>query len=233
MHRIYHIASYKVKGRFINPHHPCAFAVIHCGYDTRKVGILMGAQPAQIIPSGIEIMRLNATIQDLENTPADGYRYELLKGVLFRMPLAKEYHGAICMLIGTELAIYCKAHGMWGQVVDNAGHDFSSPTLGATVLGPDIAVSASPIKSYGPYRKTPPLLAVEVASPSDSHPYLADRAHLFLAAGVPLVWVMWPEAKTVDVWTPPAATVTLALQDTLDGGTVLPGLMLPVADIFP
>ncbi len=193
----------------------------------------MVAQPLTIVSSGIEIIRLNATLQDLANTPNDEYSYELLKGVLFRMPSPKEHHGAICVLISTELAIYCKAHGMRGQVVDNAGYDFSSPTLGATVLGPDVAVSASPAKSYGPYSKTPPLLAVEVASPSDSHLYLTDKAQLYLTAGVSLVWVVWPDTQTVDVWTAPTTFVTLTPQDTLNGGTVLPGLAILVADIFP
>jgi Uma2 family endonuclease len=193
----------------------------------------MVTQSLPTISSGIEIVRLNATIQDVENTPNDGYRYELLKGVLFRMPSPKEHHGAICVLISTELAVYCKAHGMRGQVVDNAGYDFSSPTLGTTVLGPDVAVSASPAKSYGPYSKTPPLLAIEVASPSDSRLYLADKAQLYITAGVPLVWVVWPDTQTVDVWTPPATFVTLTTHDTLNGGILLPGLAILVADIFP
>ncbi len=183
--------------------------------------------------SNKELFRLDASMQDLASTPDDGYRYELVKGVLFRLPPPKEHHGAICMLLGAALVLYCNAHGMRGQVVDNAAYDFSSATLGATVLGPDLAVSAAPAKSYEPYSKVPPLLAVEVASPSDTRPYLADRARLYLEAGVLLVWVVWPETQTVDVWTPPAAMVTLDAQATLDGGTVLPGLTILVADIFP
>lgn len=193
----------------------------------------MAVNPVPAMLSGREIIRLNATIQDLENTPEDGYRYELLKRVLFRMPSPKEYHGAICMLLGAALVQYCNAHGMRGQVVDNAGYDLSSPAAGATVLGPDLAVSVSPVKGYGPYSKIPPLLAVEVASPSDSHLYLSDKAQLYVAAGVQLVWVVWPTTQTVDVWTPPAVLVIRGLQDVLDGGSVLPGLVVPVADIFP
>jgi Uma2 family endonuclease len=198
-----------------------------------KVGIEMIAQPAPTVSCGIEIVRLDATIRDLENMPDDGYRHELLRGVLYRMPSPKEYHGAICSLIGIELGMYCNTHGMRGQVVDNAGYDFTCNDPKPTVLGPDIAISASPAKGYGPYSKIPPLLAVEVASPSDSHPYLTDKARLFLAAGVQVVWGVWPETQTVDVWTQPAIQKTYTINDILDGGTVFPDMAIPVADIFP
>jgi Uma2 family endonuclease len=193
----------------------------------------MAAHAWQTVSSGIELVRLNATVHDLEHTPDDGYHYELLRGVLFRMPSPKEYHGAICMLLGAALVQYCNTHGMRGQVVDNAGFDFSSPTTGATVLGPDIAVTSSAVTAYGPYRTIPPLLAVEVASPSDSRPYLADRAHLYIAAGVMLVWVVWPDTHTVDIWTTSKTVLTLGMQEILDGETVLPGLAIPIAEIFP
>ncbi len=90
-----------------------------------------------------------------------------------------------------------------------------------------------PQKNYGPYGKVPPLLAVEVASPSDSRLYLADKAQLYLGAGVQIVWVVWPDTQTVDVWTPPALQVTRHLQDTLNEGSLFPGLAIPIADIFP
>jgi hypothetical protein len=50
---------------------------------------------------------------------------------------------------------------------------------------------------------------------------------------VRLVWVVWPARLTVDVWEQ-GATVprTLAGQDELDGGDVVPGFRLPLPSIW-
>jgi Uma2 family endonuclease len=54
-----------------------------------------------------------------------------------------------------------------------------------------------------------------------------------LAAGVRLAWEIDPRARTVAIYVspePPAAVLTAA--DTLDGGAVLPGFALPLANLF-
>ncbi|MCU0515162.1 MAG: Uma2 family endonuclease, partial [Anaerolineae bacterium] len=54
----------------------------------------------------------------------------------------------------------------------------------------------------------------------------------YLAAGV-VVWVVDPSARTVEVYAPGAVPQLLTPADTLTGEPVLPGLRLPVQDIFP
>lgn len=54
----------------------------------------------------------------------------------------------------------------------------------------------------------------------------------YLRHGVRLVWVVDPRAETVTVHRPDADAFTLGAGDVLDGGDVLPGFILPVADIF-
>ncbi len=76
---------------------------------------------------------------------------------------------------------------------------------------------------------------VEVASPNQHRPGIADKARRYLAAGVRLVWIVWPSRQEVDVWRPdemgqPAATVGSG--EALDGEDVLPGFTYPLGRLF-
>jgi Uma2 family endonuclease len=55
---------------------------------------------------------------------------------------------------------------------------------------------------------------------------------MYLQAGVRLVWLVDPASRTVSVFRPDAAPRTLGEGDILDGGDILPGFSLPVAEIF-
>ena len=55
---------------------------------------------------------------------------------------------------------------------------------------------------------------------------------MWLRYGVDLVWVVQPDTRTVDVYEPGRAVMTLNEHDTLDGLAVLPGFICAVSDIF-
>ena len=79
-----------------------------------------------------------------------------------------------------------------------------------------------------------PDLVVEVASPNQYRPEMAAKALRYLAAGVQLIWVVWPKRREVDVWLPGAEkpAVTLTSGDALDGLHVLLGFIYPLAELF-
>jgi Uma2 family endonuclease len=56
----------------------------------------------------------------------------------------------------------------------------------------------------------------------------------YAKAGVKLVWYVDPERKEVDVYPKgnPKRKKTLGVNDTLDGGDVLPGFAVKVARLF-
>ena len=48
-----------------------------------------------------------------------------------------------------------------------------------------------------------------------------------------LVWVVWPERRELDAWTPGAQTPrTLRGADVLDAGDVVPGFRLPLNEVW-
>jgi Uma2 family endonuclease len=78
-----------------------------------------------------------------------------------------------------------------------------------------------------------PDLAVEVLSPGNTRGEMLHKRRDYFAAGVILVWEVDPPTQTVAVYSrADAADRVLGPQDTLDGGTVLPGFTLPLADLF-
>jgi Uma2 family endonuclease len=54
----------------------------------------------------------------------------------------------------------------------------------------------------------------------------------YFFAGTKLVWFIDPDTRTAQIFTAPDQLVTLKETDILDGGSVLPGFQLPLADLF-
>jgi Uma2 family endonuclease len=181
------------------------------------------------------------TADTLLSLSASGADYELVEGRLVKMTPVGGQHGDILLELGAVLRQFVRA-GSLGEVVGgDVGFILSQPGDPETVLAPDIAyVSAS----HAPRRGTPewsefwrtvPDLVVEIVSPSQYQPQMNDKARAWLAAGVRLVWVVWPALRRVDVWRSGSSepVAMLGTSDTLDGQGVLPGLSYPLADLFP
>src|SRR5207249_957331 len=78
-----------------------------------------------------------------------------------------------------------------------------------------------------------PDLAVEVSSRHDLAEELVQKLTEYFQAGVRLVWVIYPKQRLVYVYESPTQVRGLTQSDELDGGTVLPGFRLPLANLFP
>ena len=77
-----------------------------------------------------------------------------------------------------------------------------------------------------------PDLAVEVLSEGNTETEMANKLQEYFRAGVQLVWYVYPETRTVQVYTSPSDVRLLAEDDTLDGATVLPGFRLSIREWF-
>jgi Uma2 family endonuclease len=71
-----------------------------------------------------------------------------------------------------------------------------------------------------------------VISPSDRKADIAQKQALYAKAGVPLVWWVDPDRKTVTVHRLGQAPETIETTGVLDGGDVLPGFELPLRSAF-
>jgi len=181
-------------------------------------------------------------VADLEHLPDDQYTYEIVEGELLRLPGSGVEASVIAMRLGIALGSYVLPLGL-GEVLGADGtYDLTQPgDPKDTALVPDVSfVLAGRLPAIGTpaakgYAKLAPDLVAEVASPNQYRPEMNTKAHLYLARGVRLVWVIWPSRQEVDVWRPvvPTAPVaTLTLNDRLDGLDVVSGFTYPLAKLF-
>lgn len=82
------------------------------------------------------------------------------------------------------------------------------------------------------YIPVAPDLVVERVSPTDRARDIAAKMELYRRAGVPLVWWVRPATRTVTVYRDGRLEAELGEGAELDGGDVLPGFRLAVAEIF-
>ena len=77
-----------------------------------------------------------------------------------------------------------------------------------------------------------PDLSVEFVSRTDHAIELLEKVHEYFAAGTQLVWVVYPSVGQVYVYSSTTEVRILGRADSLDGGEVLPGFVLPLAELF-
>jgi Uma2 family endonuclease len=80
--------------------------------------------------------------------------------------------------------------------------------------------------------KVIPTLAVEVLSKSNTKAEIDRKLRDFFSAGVKLAWVIDPKTLAAKVYTTAVRFKELGPDGVLDGGRVLPGFKLPLADLF-
>lgn len=75
-------------------------------------------------------------------------------------------------------------------------------------------------------------LMVEIVSEGNTKREMARKRREYFAAGARLVWIVDPDARTVDVYTDPKDRLTLTVSDVLTGEPVMPGFALPLKELF-
>ena len=108
---------------------------------------------------------------------------------------------------------------------------------GGRLRMPDVSFIAAAQVPGGRFPSEPvptlfPDLAVEVLSPGNTAREMEVKRADYFNAGTRLVWMIDPATRTVEVFTSPESSHRLTATDTLDGGDALPGLTLPVAEVF-
>ena len=77
-----------------------------------------------------------------------------------------------------------------------------------------------------------PDLTVEVISRNNTRKEMEEKLKEYFEKGVRLVWYVRPKAREVDVYTAPDHFTRLTASMILDGGEVLPGFSVAVAELF-
>jgi len=141
------------------------------------------------------------------------------------------FESALGMMLGHVLLNFLETNNLGFAVGPDCHIRF-----GSEIREPDVAfVSWSKCPDGVPdtaIGEVTPDLAVEILSRSNTKAEMERKRRVYFAHGVQLVWIADPRKRTVEVWTNVEKCRTLTENDTLDGGTVLPGFVLPIRDWF-
>ena len=172
-----------------------------------------------------------ATAADVESIRLrEGRLCELIDGTLVEKTMGyTEAH--LAAMLCYFLIDFMQTHPL-GVVVGADGMTRIKPDQ---VRIPDVAVY---LNERFPAGKLPdaaipalvPDLAVEVLSPSNTRAEMDRKLREYFVAGVRLVWYADPRQRQVTVYDAPDRPTILDHTGTLDGGAVLPGFTLRVAD---
>ena len=174
------------------------------------------------------------TADDLFRLDSQDVRGELIRGTLCKTMPTGVRHGQVVVNLTILLGGLIKPRRLGWVLASDVG--FLLERDPDTVREPDVAfISARKLPldaEVAGYFEGAPDLAVEVVSPSDSPQDVYHKARMWISFGVPLVWVVNPETRTIEIHRPGQRLLTLVEDDTLDGDTVLPGFTCAVRDLF-
>jgi Uma2 family endonuclease len=158
----------------------------------------------------------------------DDRLFEYIEGEIVEV-VTNNYCSLVAARILGRIITYVESRGL-GYVTGEAG----GYQVGDHRFMPDvgfISKQRQPKASHETFNSNPPDLAVEVLSPTDKPRKVQTKLEAYEAAGT-VVWLVDPEKQEIDVRVPGQPKTKLRLDDTLDGGDVLPGFSLVVKDIF-
>ncbi|MEO2091835.1 MAG: Uma2 family endonuclease [Gemmataceae bacterium] len=191
---------------------------------------------ATLTPSRPASYRRLFTVADLAamptSLPSGDVRYELDDGELITMAPPGYEHGRRQHLIGSYLHIQAEARGLGEACAEAAVILRRNPDR---VVAPDAAfiltASLPARRSPEGYLETVPELVVEIRSKNDTTPEVVAKNEEYFRAGVQVVWVIDPAARTVAAHVADGSVQVFRDTDTLTCG-LLPGFAAPVANLF-
>ncbi|MEO7135781.1 MAG: Uma2 family endonuclease [Vicinamibacterales bacterium] len=138
---------------------------------------------------------LNAklTYDDYAAIPSNGQTYQIVDGKVYVTPAPSPFHQRASKRLQRQLEAYFEDTGraeVFNAPIDLilTNHDVTQPDL--------VVVEASSITRRG--IEAPPLLVVEVLSPSTESFDRQVKGRRFAALGVPSYWILDPDARRLE-----------------------------------
>lgn len=132
------------------------------------------------------------TVEDLERMPDDGRRYELLDGVLLVSPAPGVWHQEVAFALARALHVACP------PALHVVIAPFEWRGSKRTALQPDVLVARHAdllAVEGGKFLGEPPVLAVEVLSPSTRRIDRLSKLSAYEEAGVDSYWLVDPDPQ--------------------------------------
>lgn len=152
--------------------------------------------------------------------------FELIYGEIIEALYTTTYRSQIALLVGRAVQSYCNDHHLNCHISGAMG----AYNVQGHVLLPKFAYKRTRMSDHYPDPE-PPLWVADIISLNDKADDIRAKRDIYMKAGI-LRWEIYVPIQQVDVYAPDQPARTLGINDTLDGGDVLPGFELPVKDLF-
>lgn len=169
------------------------------------------------------------TAADLLELPEDGNRYEVVHGELLVSPSPRMAHQGMVGRLTYLLTGYLNQYPA-GRVYPG-GDVHSGPD---TMVIPDLLViDMESVRRNNWALINPPLLVIEVLSPSSTREDRFTKRRLYQEMGIPSYWLVDGTTRCLEVWTP-EATFPMVEHERVSwhpGGAAAP-LVIELTDLF-
>ena len=178
------------------------------------------------------------TTEELLAMPDDGVERWLIRGQLWEAGVTRRNyrHGTYTMEFGYVLIRWLKANPQIGGRVVGGEAGFRLSSSPDSTCGVDVAYIGKELADATPEGASliagPPVLAIEILSPSDEQEDIQAKIDEYLRTRVKIVWVVEPVHKTITVYRPDAEPELFSLSDEITAEPHLPGFRAKVAELF-
>ena len=161
--------------------------------------------------------------------------YEVVGGQVVEKPPMGAFESTLASLLARWLAPYADENHLGLVVTETL---FLIDPTGNLKRRPDLAfvsVERWPLRRRVPRTEAwevVPDLAIEVVSLTNMADQANEKIEDYFRSEVRQVWVIYPGTSKIYVYDSLTTVRILQLGDDLDGGTLLPGFRLPLADLF-
>ena len=179
------------------------------------------------------------TAEEFLALPDDGKERWLIRGEVFprepSMTVRNRVHGEVEANTVFLLKLWLREQPEPRGKISCGESGFRLGRTPDSLVGIDVAYASAELvaghEESPVYYDGPPILAVEILSPSDKHEEIVRKVEAYLASGT-VVWVLDPDFQTVSVHRPGQPPESFNALKELSGEPELPGFRVAVADVF-
>ncbi len=160
--------------------------------------------------------------------------YEVVNGERREIPHMGALSGALVSILATYVNSFVRSRRLGFAVIEvlfelHAGRTQRRPDL---AFVPYERWTTPALDVDPPAWNVVPALAVEVFSPINAAVDIEEKLRDYFAAGVRLVWVIYPMLRCVYVYDSLTVVRALMEADELDGGAAIPGFRVRIAELY-